>query len=97
MGIPYPLMYLLIYGATVVAGGVAYWIVSSAGLGRPSRMILSSIAAGLPVFFAQASFGDPFLVSEAVLTTLAFAGLWMLLVVVLEWRRSRRANRNALL
>ncbi len=93
----YVLVYVLIYGATVLAGAVAYWIVASAGLGRPWRMILSSIASGLPVFVAEATIGGPFFVGDVLLTTLAFSGLWMLIVLVLEWRRSRRAKRDALL
>ncbi len=60
-------------------------------------MMLLSIASGLPVFFAEATSGGPLFVGDTLLTTLAFSGLWMLIVAAIEWRRSRRGKPDALL
>jgi xanthine/uracil/vitamin C permease (AzgA family) len=84
-------MLLIVIGATVASGWVVYFILSAAGVGRVWRMGLSWIASMLPVSLAVTTSGSPFLSGDVLVSSLAFSGFWVILLLFLEWRRGRKA------
>jgi hypothetical protein len=77
-------------GATLATGWIAYWILSVAGLGRAWRMLLSWIASMAPVSLAVARSGSPFYSDDVLVSSLVFSLSWVILLFVLERRRSRK-------
>jgi hypothetical protein len=82
---------LVVVGATLASGWIVHLILSVAGVGRAWRMVLSWIASMLPVSLAVTTSGSPFLSGDVLVSSLAFSGFWIILLLFLEWRRSRKA------
>ena len=82
---------LIVIGATVASGWVVHFILSAAGVGRAWRMALSWIASMLPVSLAVTTSGSPFFSGDVLVSSLAFSGFWVILLLFLEWRRGRKA------
>ena len=84
-------MLLIVIGATVASGWVVHFILSATGVGRAWRIVLSWIASMLPVSLAVTTSGSPFLSGDLLISSLAFSGLWIMLLLFLERRRGRKA------
>ena len=91
MGYLLPAMLLIIIGATVASRWVVHFVLSAAGVGRMWRIVLSRIASMLPVSLAVTTSGSPFLSGDLLISSLAFSGLWIMLLLFLERRRGRKA------
>ena len=107
LGGAFALVYLFFPIATLVIGWIAHWTLTAAGIGRAWRMVLSWIASMLPAAvytisvyphslknFLQgtlslSAFWIPFLLS-----ILSFSVLWIPLLLFLEWRHSRKGERD---
>src|SRR5438094_10246403 len=87
-------MLLIVSGATVASGWVVHFILSAAGVGRAWRIVLSWIASMLPVSLAVTTSGSPFLSGDVLISSLAFSGLWVSLLLFLDWRGCRKAVSN---
>jgi len=71
--------------------GCSFRPVRGAGVGRVWRIVLSRIASMLPVLLAVTTSGSPFLSGDVLISSLAFSGLWIILLLFLERRRGRKA------
>jgi hypothetical protein len=93
MGMGYLLLSILlvVVGATLACGWIVHLILSVGGVGRAWRMVLSWIASMLPVSLAVTTSGSPFFSGDVLLSSLAFSGFWVILLLFLEWRRGRKA------
>jgi len=56
-----------------------------------SQKARARIASMLPVSLAVTTSGSPFLSGDVLISSLAFSGLWVILLLFLEWRRGRKA------
>ena len=100
-------VYLLFPGATLVFGWITHWILTAAGMGRASRMVLSWIASMLPAavytmsvypFSLKRFLQDILSLSEfwiPFLTLIVSISLfWIPLLLFLEWLLSRRGRQD---
>ena len=85
---------LIVAGATVASGWIVHFILSAAGVGRVWRTVLSWIASMLPVSLTVTTSGSPFLSGDVLVSSLAFSGFWVILLLFLERRRGRKAIPN---
>lgn len=94
-------LFFLIIGvfliATAASGLIAYGIVSAVGLGRAWRIVLSAIAAMLPVICVYSTSRGRLDVSSTLQWILVLLVFWTIVVLLLERRRDRKAKRQTVL
>jgi hypothetical protein len=100
-------VYLLFPAATLVFGWITHWILTAAGMGRASRMVLSWIASMLPAavytlsvypfslkrFLQDIQSLSAFWIPFLTLI-LSLSLFWIPLLLFLEWLLSRRGRQD---